>query len=41
VRTKEGSTHYEAGDYLVYNQQDGGDAYAVSKRAFERMYEPS
>lgn len=40
VRTKEGSTHYEAGDYLVYNEQDGGDAYAVSKQAFERMYEP-
>jgi hypothetical protein len=41
VRTKEGSTHYEAGDYLVYNEQDGGDAYAVSKQAFERMYEPA
>jgi hypothetical protein len=40
VRTKEGLTHYEAGDYLVYNEQDGGDAYAVSKQAFERMYEP-
>ncbi len=41
VPTKEGSTHYEAGDYLVYNEQDGGDAYAVSKQAFETMYEPS
>jgi hypothetical protein len=41
VRTREGSTHYEAGDYLVYNEPDGGDAYAVSKQAFERMYEPS
>jgi hypothetical protein len=41
VRTKEGTTHYEAGDYLVYNQSDGGDAYAVGKQAFERMYEPS
>ena len=41
VRTKEGSTHYEAGDYLVYNEKDGGDPYAVSKRNFERMYEPS
>jgi hypothetical protein len=39
VRTKEGSTHYERGDYLVYNQPDGGDAYAVSSAAFERMYE--
>jgi hypothetical protein len=41
IRTKEGSTHYEQGDYLVYNQADGGDAYAVSKAAFERMYERS
>ena len=41
VRTKEGSTHYEAGDYLVFNEPDGRDAYAVSKQAFERMYEPT
>lgn len=41
MRTKEGITRYEAGDYLVYNEPDGGDAYAVSKEAFERMYEPS
>ena len=41
VRTKEGATHYEAGDYLVYNQPDGGDAYSVAKDAFERMYELS
>ena len=41
VPTKEGATHYGAGDYLVYNQPDGGDAYAVTKEAFERMYEPS
>jgi hypothetical protein len=40
VRTKEGATHYQAGDYLVYNEPQGGDAYAVSKEAFERMYEP-
>jgi hypothetical protein len=41
VRTKEGSTHYQPGDYLVYNEPDGGDAYAVSKDAFESMYEKS
>ncbi len=40
VRTKEGATHYQAGDYLVYYEPQGGDAYAVSKEAFERMYEP-
>ncbi|MEW6268243.1 MAG: hypothetical protein AB1689_02965 [Thermodesulfobacteriota bacterium] len=38
VRTKEGSTDYEAGDYLVFNEQDGGDAYAVSRATFESLY---
>jgi hypothetical protein len=41
VSTKEGSTRYDAGDYLVYNQADGGDAYAVARQDFERMYEPA
>jgi hypothetical protein len=40
VRTKEGATHYKPGDYLVYNEPDGGDGYAVSRENFERMYEP-
>ena len=39
VRTREGTTHHEAGDYLVYNEPDGRDGYAVSKATFERMYE--
>ena len=39
VTTKEGTTHYAAGDYLVYNEPDGGDPYAVSKENFERMYQ--
>ena len=39
VSTKEGATHYEAGDYLVSNEADGKDAYAISKGEFERMYE--
>lgn len=39
VRTKEGATHYEPGDYLVSNEADGGDTYAVEKEAFEKMYE--
>lgn len=39
VTTKEGSTTYAAGDYLVYNDADGDDAYAVSKADFEQMYE--
>ena len=41
IGTKEGATRYDAGDYLVYNEPDGGDGYAISKEAFERMYEPS
>jgi hypothetical protein len=41
IRTKEGATHYDKGDYLVYNEPDGGDGYAVSKEAFTKMYEPS
>ena len=39
VETKEGKTHYRPGDYLVFNQQDGGDAYAISAAKFESMYE--
>lgn len=41
IPTKKGATQYQAGDYLVYNEPHGGDAYAVSKEKFERMYEPS
>jgi len=41
VRTKEGATHYEIGDYLVYNEPDGGDAYAIARETFERMYAPA
>lgn len=41
VRTKEGETHYRAGDYLVFNEQQGGDAYAVSADKFQAMYEPA
>ena len=41
VTTIEGSTAYQAGDYLVFNQEDGGDAYAIGKARFESMYEPA
>ena len=40
VKTKEGATHYEAGDYLVSNEKDGSDAYAVSAGKFESLYVP-
>jgi hypothetical protein len=39
VKTQEGETHYESGDYLVCNADDETDQYAVSARKFEKMYE--
>lgn len=39
VATKEGNTGYEAGDWLVSNEEDGSDAYAVSAKKFEQFYE--
>jgi len=39
VPTKEGETHYEAGTYLVFNEENGGDGYAVTPEKFEEMYE--
>ena len=39
VKTKEGSTHYRAGDYLVSNSSDGSDLYAISAEKFEFLYE--
>jgi len=38
VQTKEGSTRYKVGDYIVYNEPKGEDAYAVARAVFERMY---
>ena len=41
IATKEGVTHYKAGAYLVYNDPDGKDGYAVEAEAFEKMYKPA
>ena len=41
IATKEGVTHYKAGAYLVYNDPEGKDGYAVEAEAFEKMYEPA
>jgi hypothetical protein len=38
VKTKEGVTHYQAGDYLVSNHADGSDSYAVTRQRFEALY---
>jgi hypothetical protein len=40
IQTKEGRTHYEAGDYVVYNDRELTDGYAVASVKFEEMYEP-
>ncbi len=39
IYTKEGETHYKRGDYLVFNQGQWDDGYAVSKEVFEAQYE--
>lgn len=39
VDTKEGVSRYQAGDYLVSNNEDGTDAYCISAAKFESMYE--
>jgi hypothetical protein len=39
VVTNEGKSFYKAGDYLVYNSEDGTDAYCFSADKFESMYE--
>lgn len=39
VKTLEGFTDYGVGDYLVSNNDDGTDSYAVTKVKFEEMYE--
>ena len=39
VKTQEGESEYRAGDYLVSNNADGSDAYCISAKKFEAMYE--
>ena len=40
IKTKEGVTHYQAGAYVVFNDEEGQDGYAVTAPSFEAMYEP-
>ena len=40
VQTKEGVTHYDAGDYLVSNSAGASDEYAITAATFESLYEP-
>jgi hypothetical protein len=39
IRTQEGTTDYAPGDYIVYNNEDETDGYAISREKFESMYE--
>jgi hypothetical protein len=38
VATKEGESRYKRGDYLVYNEKNGGDGYCMSAAKFKAMY---
>ncbi|MFL9912262.1 hypothetical protein [Paraburkholderia sp. RL17-337-BIB-A] len=39
VMTRGGQTRYAAGDYLVFNDEDGKDGYAMTSSKFESSYE--
>jgi hypothetical protein len=38
IQTREGKTHYSAGDFIVWNNDDGTDGYAMKKEKFESLY---
>ena len=40
VKTKEGKSHYKRGDYLLYNNRSGTDAYCMSAAKFKSLYKP-
>jgi hypothetical protein len=40
IATKEGRTHYKKGDYVVFNNENGTDGYAMNAEKFESRYEP-
>ncbi len=39
IQTKEGETHYRAGDMIVFNREDEKDGYAMTADTFDRLYE--
>lgn len=41
IRTREGETHYAAGDVIVFNDPGGRDGYAMSAEEFAGLYEPA
>lgn len=40
IQTKEGETHYRAGDVIVFNDEEQRDGYAMTADKFEKLYEP-
>lgn len=40
VATREGRSEYAAGDWIVSNNADGSDAWAIGAAQFEALYEP-
>lgn len=39
VTTKEGRSHYQAGDYIVSNHENGDDAWCIQADKFAAMYQ--
>ena len=39
VKTNEGKSQYKSGDYLIFNNEDGTDAYCIDADIFAAMYE--
>jgi len=39
INTSEGETAYMPGDYLVSNNPDGSDTYAISAEKFRQLYD--
>ncbi len=40
IQTKEGVTHYQAGDMIVFNNVERLDGYATTVEKFKSLYEP-
>jgi len=40
IKTKEGSSHYKRGDYIVYNNRNGRDGYCMTAAKFKAGYKP-
>jgi hypothetical protein len=41
IKTKEGESSYQRGDYIVYNNRNGRDGYCIAAADFKSMYRPT